>query len=88
MIIIEGGRSESTGAQQANRHVFMFTHKKTLPKHMFFCILSIYKLDTKTKGSTRFRNPRARGGGVPREARALLRAQGFLNRVDPIGRGV
>ena len=36
--------------------------------------IAIYKLDTETKGSTGFRNPRA-----------LLRARGFLKPVDPIG---
>ena len=41
---------------------------------------TIYKLDTETEGSTRFRNPRARGCSVPS---ALLRALGFLKRVDP-----
>ena len=49
-------------------------------------------------GSTRFRNPRARGCGVPSEARAPLgntpwwalspsgqpRGLGFLNRLDPL----
>ena len=50
--------------------------------------LTIYKLDTETEGSTRFRNPRARGCSVPSAARALLRARGFLKRVDPVGRGV
>ena len=48
----------------------------------------IYRLDTETKGSTRFRNPRALGCSVPSAARALLRARGFLNRVDPIGLSV
>ena len=37
-----------------------------------------YKLDTETKGSTGFRNPRARG----------CSARGFLKPVDPIGRGI
>ena len=33
-----------------------------------------YKLDTETKGSTVFRNPRAQGCSDPSIARALLRA--------------
>ena len=37
-----------------------------------------YKLDTETRGSTAFRNPRARG----------CSARGFLKAVDPIGRGI
>ena len=37
-----------------------------------------YKLDAETKVTKRFRNPRARGCSVPSEARALLRARGFL----------
>ena len=41
-----------------------------------------------TKGSTLFRNRRAQGCGDPSGARALLRARGFLNSVDPVGRGV
>ena len=46
-------------------------------------------LDTETKGSTRStRNPRALGCSVPSAARALLRARGFLNLVDPIGQVV
>ena len=56
-----------------------------------FCkqsFLPQYRLDTETKGSTRFRNPRALGCSVPSAARALLRARGFLNRVDPIGLSV
>ena len=40
-----------------------------------------YRLDTETKGCTRFRNPRALGCSVPS---ALLKAQGFLNSIDPI----
>ena len=52
------------------------------------CWFSTYRLDTETKGSTRFRNPRALGCSVPSAARALLRARGFLNRVDPIGLSV
>ena len=44
----------------------------------------IYKLDTETEGSTRFRNPRARGCSVPSAARALLRARGFLNAWIPL----
>ena len=51
-------------------------------------ICTKYRLDTETKGSTRFRNPRALGCSVPSAARALLRARGFLNRVDPIGLSV
>ena len=43
-----------------------------------------YKLDTETEGSTRFRNPRARGCSVPSAARALLRARGFLNAWIPL----
>ena len=35
---------------------------------------SKYKLDAESKGSTRFRDPKARGCGVPSAARALLRA--------------
>ena len=49
---------------------------------------SIYKLDAETKVTKRFRNPRARGCSVPSEARALLRARGFLNRLVTVGRGV
>ena len=48
----------------------------------------IYRLDTETKGSTQFRNPRALGCSVPSAVRALLRARGFLNHVDPIGLSV
>ena len=47
-----------------------------------------YKLDTETKGSTVFRNSRALGCSDPSAARALLRARGFLNTVDPVGRGI
>ena len=48
----------------------------------------IYRLDIESMGSTGFRNPRALGRSVPSVARALLRARGFLNLVDPIGRDV
>ena len=48
----------------------------------------IYKLDAETKVTKWFRNPRARGCSVPSEARALLRARGFLNRLVTVGRGV
>ena len=37
-----------------------------------------YQLDTVSKGSTVFRNPRALICSVPSAARALLRARGFL----------
>jgi len=47
-----------------------------------------YKLDTETKGSTVFRNSRAPGCSNPSVARALLRARGFLNTVNPVGRGI
>ena len=47
-----------------------------------------YKLDAETKVTKRFRNPRAQGCSVPSEARALLRARGFLNRLVTVGRGV
>ena len=46
---------------------------------------TIYKLDAETKVTKRFRNPRARGCSVPSEARALLRARGFLNRLVAVG---
>ena len=49
---------------------------------------TIYRLDAETKGSTRFRNPTALSCSVPSAARTLLRAGGFLNRVDPVGRGI
>jgi len=49
---------------------------------------SKYRLDIESMGSTGFRNPRALGRSVPSVARALLRARGFLNLVDPIGRDV
>ena len=39
---------------------------------------NLHRLDTETKGSMRFRNPRALGCSIPSAARALLRAQGFL----------
>ena len=48
----------------------------------------LFSLSKACKGSTRFRNPRALGCSVPSAARALLRAQWFLNRVDPIGLSV
>ena len=41
-----------------------------------------------TEGSTAFRNPRALGCSNPSVVRVLLRARGFLNAVDPVGRGV
>ena len=44
-----------------------------------------YKLDAETKVTKRFRNPRARGCSVLSEAKALLRAQGFLNRLVTVG---
>ena len=47
--------------------------------------LSKYKLDAETKVTKRFRNPRARGCSVLSEARALLRARGFLNRLITVG---
>ena len=40
-------------------------------------------IDAESEGSTRFRNPRARGCSDPSVARALLRAREFLNSVDP-----
>ena len=45
-------------------------------------------LDAKTKGSMLFRNLRARDCCNLSIARALLRARGFLNSLDSIGRGV
>ena len=50
--------------------------------------ISKYKLESKTKGFTVFRNSRALGCSDPSAARALLRARGFLNTVDPVGRGI
>ena len=41
---------------------------------LLFLMVVKYRLDTETKGSTRFRNPRALGCSVPSAARALLRA--------------
>ena len=35
-----------------------------------------------------FMNPRALGCSVPSEAKALLRAQGFINTIDPVGQGI
>jgi len=54
------------------------------------CLLYLYKykLDAETKVTKRFRNPRAWGCSVPSEARVLLRARGFLNRLVTVGRGV
>jgi len=53
------------------------------------CMLSLkIRLDVESMGSTGFRNPRALGHSIPSVARVLLRAQGFLNLVDPIGRDV
>ena len=53
---------------------------------MFFAIKrNKYKLDTETKVTKRFINPRARGCSALSEARALLRAQGFLNCLVTIG---
>ena len=40
---------------------------------------------TVSKGCMLFRNPRALGCSVTSAARALLRAQGVLNAIDPIG---
>ena len=40
-------------------------------------LLTKYRLDTETKGSTQFRNPGALGCSVPSAARALLRPEGF-----------
>ena len=51
-------------------------------------LITKYRLDAETKGSTRFRIPTALSCSVPSAARTLLRAGGILNRVDPIGRGV
>ncbi len=45
------------------------------------------RLDTESKGSTRFSNPKAMGCSDPCAARVLLRAWKLLNRVDPIGLG-
>ena len=53
-----------------------------------FYISSKYRLDTKIEGSTVFINPRALGCSVPSKVRALLRARGFINTIDPIGRGM
>ena len=44
-------------------------------------------LDAETKVTKRFRNPRARGCNVLSKARALLRAQGFLNHLVTVGQG-
>ena len=63
------------------------SHRPTKFKH-FMTAYSKYKLDTETKESMVFRNPRALGCGDPSAARALLRARGFLNTADPIGRGI
>ena len=38
--------------------------------------------------STSYRNTRTPGCSVPSAARALLGAQGFLQAVDPVGRGI
>ena len=48
----------------------------------------VHITDTVSKGSTVFRNPRALGCSVPSAARALRRARGFLNTVDPIGHSI
>ena len=44
-----------------------------------------YQLDTETRGSTVFINPRAQGCSHRDVARALLMNQGFINTVDPVG---
>ena len=73
----------------------MNIHQKIQSRQTFFSWLFIetmayhtYKLDAETKVTKRFRNPRARGCSVPSEARALLRAHGFLNRLVTVGQGV
>ena len=68
--------------------VGLLPHPLTCPKVGVAFLASTYTLDTETKGSTVFRNPRALGCSSPSAARALLRARGFLNTVDPVGRGV
>ena len=59
-----------------------------IPSAFHFTGCSKYKLDVETKGSTVFRNPWALGCSDSSAARALLRARGFLNTVDPVGRGI
>ena len=72
-------------------HIHVHVH---IHIHMHTCSLIeaesvyIYQLDTVSKGSTVFRNPRALGCSVPGTARALLRAREFLNTVDPIGHSI
>ena len=49
------------------------------------------RLNTETEGSTVFMNPRPWAVySVLGEVRALLRAQGFINTIDPaaVGRGI
>ena len=48
----------------------------------------LYMLDAETKVTKRFSNPRAQGYSVPNEARVLLKAHGFLNRLVTVGQGI
>ena len=43
-----------------------------------------YIIDTKTKGTKRFSNPKARGCSIQTTARALLKAWGLLNHLVPL----
>ena len=83
-------RHEHVGSIKIGCIFFKFV--KLFYKNENYCInealLHTYKLDAETKVTKRFRNPRARGCSVPSEARALLRAHGFLNRLVTVGRGV
>ena len=46
----------------------------------------IYVIETKAKGSTRYRNPR--GSHIEHEREGSMATRGFLYRVDPVGRGL
>ena len=57
-------------------------------KTLLFYPYSTYTLDTETKGSTVFRNPRALSSALAALGLLQPRVLGFLNTVDPVGRGV
>lgn len=67
-------------------HIYVL-HKQ-VTTHDYVKGNSTYRLDTMSKESTVFRNPRAMGCSILSAARALLSAQGFLNTVNPVGHGI
>ena len=67
----------------------IYNHYKICCINRYIVYIYIYIIDAKTKGTTQFRNPRARGCSVLSVAKALLWARGFYtSRIVPIGRGI